>query len=244
MKPKAKLKAKLKAKPKAKTKTQPVALTLKPDPANPNRMADADSARRAELTIETVPLARLKPHPENPRRHPDPGTPEWEALRKSLEHDYFDPIVWNRRNGMLVSGHLRVKVLAASGFDRADCVVVDYDDALHKIRMIAANRLIGEDDDASLRDLLEALDDDSWDMDLTGYVEADRERLMTQFHVDRPEGDAAGSSPWDRVGDAADGVMFSFGTIQRRVPTELFEAFSQSVGADNLEAWLREAISH
>jgi ParB-like chromosome segregation protein Spo0J len=143
------------------------------------RSSKASSARRAELTVETLPLAKLKPHPENPRRHPDPGTPEWEALRKSLEHDYFDPIVWNRRNGMLVSGHLRVKVLIASGFDRADCVVVDYDETMHKVRMLAANRLQGADDPAILKDLLEQLDTGATDMELTGYTAEDIERLMT-----------------------------------------------------------------
>jgi ParB-like chromosome segregation protein Spo0J len=158
----------------------------------------ASSARRAELTVETLPLAELKPHPENPRKHPDPGTPEWEALRKSLEHDYFDPIVWNRRNGMLVSGHLRVKVLTASGFDRADCVVVDYDDAMHKVRMIAANRLVGQDDAALLKDLLQELDSGAVDMDLTGYTAEAIEQLMTQVHqpeaVDLESPDAASKS--------------------------------------------------
>jgi hypothetical protein len=68
------------------------------------------------------------------------------------------------------------------------------------------------------------------------------EQLMTQHHIDRPDGDNAGASPWDRVGDASEGVMFSFGTVQRRLPVELFEAFSQSVRPDNLEAWLRESL--
>ena len=150
------------------------------------------AARRAELTVETLPLAKLKPHPQNPREHPAPGTPEWDTLRASLEHDYFDPIVFNRRNGMLVSGHLRVKVLAASGFDRADCVVVDYPDDVHVARMIAANKLIGTDIAAQLKDLLEATDrgqrTDSGALlaELTGYTEAERERLALQFHV--PDG--------------------------------------------------------
>lgn len=47
----------------------------------------------ASLKIERLPLIKLKPHPRNPRIHPEKGTPAWEALRKSLEADYFDPIV-------------------------------------------------------------------------------------------------------------------------------------------------------
>jgi len=38
--------------------------------------------KQAALIIERLPLDVLKPHPRNPRVHPDPGTPEWEALRQ------------------------------------------------------------------------------------------------------------------------------------------------------------------
>lgn len=125
--------------------------------------------KSATLTIRRLPLSRLKPHPKNPRRHPEPGSPEWETLKKSLAHDYFDPIVWNKRNGMLVSGHLRTKVLAASGYGEADCVVVDYDEPTHVARMIAANRLIGENDEKALTEALLGLQAEGIDLDLTGF---------------------------------------------------------------------------
>ncbi len=44
---------------------------------------------------------------------------------------------------MLVSGHFRCKVLAHLGFTHADVSVVDYDEATHLARMIAANELLG-----------------------------------------------------------------------------------------------------
>ena len=106
------------------------------------------------LTIMELPLSELRPHPRNPRNHPSPGSPEWEALKASLAHDYFDPIVWNKRNGLLVSGHLRAKVLEAEGVTTVDAVVVDYDEPTHLARLIAANRQIGEFDDLALAGLL------------------------------------------------------------------------------------------
>ena len=111
--------------------------------------------KAAELTIERLPLADLEAHPRNPRTHPAPGSLEWETLRKSLEHDYFDPLVWNRRNGMLVSGHLRKKILEADGYTHADCVVVDYDEPTHLARMLAANRATGKNDLAALASLMD-----------------------------------------------------------------------------------------
>lgn len=107
-----------------------------------------------KLTIKELPLARLRPHPRNPRVHPQPGSPEWDALKASLAHDYFDPIVWNQRNGCLVSGHLRTKVLEAEGVESVDAVVVDYDEPTHLARMIAANRQVGEFDDGALAEIL------------------------------------------------------------------------------------------
>jgi ParB-like chromosome segregation protein Spo0J len=112
-----------------------------------------------KLDVQKLPLAKLLPHPRNARRHPDPGSPEWDTLRASLEHDYFDPIVWNKRNGLLVSGHLRTKVLSSLGVKFADCVVVDYDEDTHMARMIAANKQIGDWDFDEMARQVEELGD-------------------------------------------------------------------------------------
>lgn len=146
--------------------------------------------RVASLRIERKKLSDLLPHPRNPRRHPDPGSPAWNVLVASLEFDYFDPIVWNRRNGFLVSGHLRKKVLESMGIVEADVVVVDYDEPTHLCRMIAANKLIGEDDDQALKDMLLEVDTGSIDMSLTGYDAAELEKMMTAA-ADVPEGTPA-----------------------------------------------------
>lgn len=139
--------------------------------------------KSATLTVERLPLAKLKPHPANPRRHPEPGTPAWNLMKKSLEHDYFDPIVWNKRNGLLVSGHLRRKVLEASGFTEADCVVVDYDDSTHLARLLSANKAQGEDDIALMKDLIIDLDSltENFDMDLSGFTKDELERVINSF---------------------------------------------------------------
>jgi len=111
------------------------------------------SEKVAGLQIERIALGEMKPHPKNPRKHPRPGSPAWEVLRKSLDRDYFDPLVLNRRNGMLVSGHLRHRVMVEMGFTHADVSVVDYDEPLHLARLIAANNPLGE----FLKEALEAI---------------------------------------------------------------------------------------
>lgn len=127
--------------------------------------------RTAVLKIERVALADLLPHPRNPRTHPPEGSRAWETLRVSLDHDYFDPLVLNRRNGMLVSGHLRHKVLIASGYSHADVSVVEYDEPTHLARMIAANNLLGDFADEVLSGLARDLELSGLPTALAGWDE-------------------------------------------------------------------------
>lgn len=101
--------------------------------------------RIAEIDLErAVAVELLKFHPRNPRTHAEPGSPIWEILKRSIGHVYFEPLVWNRRNGYLISGHFRLKVMIEMGYTHVDVSVVDVDEATHYAMMIAANRLLGE----------------------------------------------------------------------------------------------------
>lgn len=127
----------------------------------------------AELNVERRPLVELKPHPENPRTHDEEGGERWKALKKSLEHDYFDPLVFNLRNGFLVSGHFRRKVLESMGVTEVDVVVVDYEEETHLARMLAANRQFGEWDEEALNDLNEALQSSGVEGWLAGVLDSE-----------------------------------------------------------------------
>ncbi len=139
------------------------------------------SEKTASIRLKKVALAEIKPHPRNPRRHPEPGSKQWEVLAASLGHDYFDPLVLNERNGMLVSGHFRCKVLAHLGFTHADVSVVDYDEPTHLARMIAANELLG----AWESDLLDQLAKDISASGLAASLAGWDEKQMAQ-HLDGP----------------------------------------------------------
>lgn len=132
-------------------------------------------------------IGELKPHPRNPRKHPLPGSPKWAVLAKSLAHDYFDPLVWNRRNGMLVSGHFRRAVLEAEGFAAVDVSVVDYDEETHLARMVAANRLLGEFEEELLAAIAGDLDEAGIDAALAGFTP---ERLAAMVEAPEVEDDS------------------------------------------------------
>jgi DNA modification methylase len=112
----------------------------------------------AALNLVRMPLADVnRPHPKNPRDIPPDDSEEIRVLDASLSHDYFDPIVWNSRNGLLVSGHVRVPRLIALGFTHADVSVVDYDEATHEARLLAGNDHSGKNNEDKLDALLTSL---------------------------------------------------------------------------------------
>jgi DNA modification methylase len=123
----------------------------------------------AAIETARMSLDQVRPHPRNPRKHPEPGSKMWEVLKRSLERSYFEPLVWNRRNGFLVSGHLRLKVLRDMGYEQADVSVVDLAEAEHYAVMIAANRQVGEWEEAVLAALAKEIDEAGLDAALALY---------------------------------------------------------------------------
>ncbi len=148
--------------------------------------------RVAALRIERRALAEMLEHPRNPRTHPVEGSKKWEILRRSLEHDYFDPIVLNVRNGMLVSGHLRRKVLMASGYTHADTSIVDYDDATHAARLVAANNLLGEFADEILSQLAAEMQTAGIGAALAGWDDAGLVNRLEAPPIENDDTEAAG----------------------------------------------------
>lgn len=149
------------------------------------------SKKVASLNVRRMPIASLLPHPKNPRNHPPEGSPEWTHLAASLAHDYFDPIIWNERNGLLVSGHYRTKVFASQAVTEVDVVVVDYDEPTHEARMLIANKFFGTDDAEKQRAILTELAGLSeFDWSLAGIDE----NSLADFGVDLGGGSLFDSS--------------------------------------------------
>lgn len=184
------------AKPAKKQSAKPASKQVTPA-RNRTKVAELhveDKAKIAGLTIKRLPLPSLKPHPRNPRKHPEAGSPEWLVLESSLKHDYFDPLVWNSRNGMLVSGHLRTKVLKHLGFTHADVVIVDYDEPTHIARLMAANKGIGEDDLPAVKSLLGELKElPGFDLAVAGFTLAEFDARMLEGVSEDPSIDSEGT---------------------------------------------------
>ena len=67
----------------------------------------------------------LTPAAYNPRKDLQPGDPEYEKLKRSLdEFGYVEPVIWNKRTGNVVGGHIKV-LREHLGLDPAGRIGVD-----------------------------------------------------------------------------------------------------------------------
>jgi len=140
------------------------------------------------MQVNKIPIGQLNPAKYNPRKDLQPGDPEYEKLKRSMqEFGYVEPIVWNKRTGNIVGGHQRYKVLLDMGMSEVDCVVVDLDEIKEKALNLALNKIQGDWDYLKLKDLLQELDTGEFDLELTGFDIGEIEDLMTQFHVPEEE---------------------------------------------------------
>lgn len=135
------------------------------------------------MDIQKIPISRINPAVYNPRKDLKPGDIEYEKLKKSItEFDIVEPLVWNKRTGNLVGGHQRLKILKELDYTEVEVSVVDLPDAKEKALNLALNKISGEWDFPSLKNLLEELDTGEFDIEITGFDLKEIEDLMNQLH--------------------------------------------------------------
>lgn len=137
------------------------------------------------MEIRRMKISELKAADYNPRVELQPGDPEFEALKNSLETDGLVlPIIWNEETGNVVGGHQRLAVLKETGEEYADVSVVHMDEKTEKQANIALNCVEGKWDDEKLRDLFAELDTE--DIFSTGFSEAELRAIYPEALDDDP----------------------------------------------------------
>ena len=134
------------------------------------------------MNIEKKNVKDLLPADYNPRKDLQPGDPEYEKLKRSIEQfGYVEPVIWNKQTGRVVGGHQRLKVLIDSGITEVDVVVVDMNTEKEKALNIALNKISGEWDTDKLALVIADLQGADFDVSLTGF---DPEELEDLFRDD------------------------------------------------------------
>ena len=138
------------------------------------------------MNIEKKNVKDLLPADYNPRKDLQPGDPEYEKLKRSIEQfGYVEPVIWNKQTGRVVGGHQRLKVLIDSGITEVDVVVVDMNTEKEKALNIALNKINGEWDTDKLALVIADLQGADFDVSLTGF---DPEELDDLFRDDVKSG--------------------------------------------------------
>jgi DNA modification methylase len=135
------------------------------------------------LRIEKIPVTKIKPAKYNPRKDLKPGDPAYEKLKRSMtEFGYVEPIIWNEETGNIVGGHQRYKILLEEGHTEVECVVVKLPADKEKALNVALNKVTGDWEIEALADLLHELNEQDFDLSLTGFDAAEIEDLFSQVH--------------------------------------------------------------
>ena len=109
--------------------------------------------------VRKIDIAKLNAAQYNPRIALEPGMPEWEKLKASIEQfGNVEPVVWNQRTGNVVGGHQRLAVLKSMGYESVPCSVVDLDEKEEKLLNIALNKIKGQWDYKKLEEILSGYD--------------------------------------------------------------------------------------
>lgn len=136
------------------------------------------------MNIERKRLADLRPAEYNPRKELQPGDPAYEKIARSIEEfGYVDPLVINK-DGTVIGGHQRLRVLKDMGAEEADVVVLDLDKDREKALNIALNKITGDWDPVKLTEVIGDLDLEDYDLTLTGYSEKELEAILAEVRLD------------------------------------------------------------
>jgi len=145
----------------------------------------------------------LKPAPYNPRKITDE---KLKMLDKSMqEYGDLSGIVFNRKTGNLIGGHMRIKnldpeweVMKSEVNDKLGTVAeghietpfgkwtyreVNWSKKKEKAANVAANKHGGSFDLDGLRDIVKELDVDGFDLDLLGFDEIELNDIFKDFEV-------------------------------------------------------------
>ena len=135
--------------------------------------------------IEQWPTAKLVPYARNARTHSDAQVAQIAA--SIAEFGFTNPILAGS-DGVIVAGHGRLAAAQKLGLEVVPVVVLDHLSPTQRRALVIADNRIAENagwDDAMLRIEIAALQDDDFDVSLTGF---DADALAELMAGDEPDG--------------------------------------------------------
>lgn len=175
--------------PSAATVSRPApARSARTRPARPILQAPPpeDAAHKIDPSLLglAVKLSEIRPDPANERVH---SRQNLDAIRGSLEKfGQREPLVVNRRTGMIEAGHGRYVAMSEMGWGYAAVVLVDEDAASASGYRVAANRSgeLAEWDDEKLLATLKGIGED--ELSSVGFTLAELKKIEKDLAPPEP----------------------------------------------------------
>lgn len=158
--------------------------------------------------IEQWPTTKLLPYARNARTHSEDQVMQIAA--SIAEFGFTNPILAGA-DGVIVAGHGRLAAANKLGLNIVPVVVLDHLSATQRRALVIADNRIAENagwDDAMLRVELEALQDDEFDLSITGFDLDDLADLQGD-----EDGDGSGSDQDDAVPEVSETVISQPGDV-------------------------------
>ena len=158
--------------------------------------------------IEQWPIAKLLPYARNARTHSDEQVAQIAA--SIAEFGFTNPILAGS-DGVIVAGHGRLAAAHKLGLKQVPVVVLEHLSSTQRRALVIADNRIAENagwDDAMLRVELAALQDDDFDLSITGF-DAD---ALAELMADG-DGDSNGETDDDAVPELAETPVSRQGDI-------------------------------
>lgn len=162
-------------------------------------MTSMNNNRMAER-IELWPVDRLVPYDRNPRTHSAEQVSQIAA--SIVEFGFLNPILVDTADG-IIAGHGRLQAAKQLSLAHVPVVVLDHlTEAQKRAYVIADNKLAlnaGWDDDV-LRGELDALENDGFDLKLTGFTDEELSNLLeSEAASGNTDEDAVPEAPVDPI---------------------------------------------
>lgn len=209
-----------------------------------------------QIRYQTLKLADLVHPPYNPRVQIERDTPEYDALKRSLEqHELVEPLVVNLCNMHCVGGNQRLTVMRDMGVEEETCVVIEQPDELKEKELcLALNKIKGRWDTEKTGELLRddaVLDfETGFDLDEVKSYRAIEEATATGGDdLDELEDDTEEPDTLDELEEAAEdeleddteepeayGTSAKIGQIKIKLTADKYDELLNSIRDDGIFA--------
>ena len=188
-----------------------------------------------QIRYQTLKLADLVHPPYNPRVQIERDTPEYDALKRSLEqHELVEPLVVNLCNMHCVGGNQRLTVMRDMGVEEETCVVIEQPDELKEKELcLALNKIKGRWDTEKTGELLR--DDAVLDFE-TGFDLDEVKSYRAIEEATATDGDGLDELEDDTKEPEAYGTSAKIGQIKIKLTADEYDELLNGIRDDGIFA--------